>query len=314
MKNPVSILLLAAAVAVPVLSFITGELRGQAGGGSATPAASAAGSPATGLSVAGGGRGGRGRGGPVPTGPTPRAADGHPDLTGYWRDDGNAKPHGNLGKDYPGFKLPFTPAGEAAHTYNVNHTIDPESLCLPGGLPREDIGDGGFQMVQSGPDVVFLYMYGTFRDVPVGGKHTEDPDPTFFGEEVASWDGDTLVIDSIAFKDQKTWADENADPHSDQLHTVERWTRSDLGHLHLDLIVDDPKFYKEPVHYQRSWVASVGQHSREQACSENNIDVNGGHLGFGPGPIRADGTRGYDNPAPLPPPPSKTNPAKTTLQ
>jgi len=258
--------------------------------------------------------GGRGRRGPVPTGPTPKTADGHPDFTGYWRDDGNANPHGNIGKDLPGFKLPFTKAGEAAHSYNVEHTVDPESLCLPGGIPREDAGDGSFQLVQNGPDTVFLYQYGTFRVVPTDGrKHSEDPDPTYFGEEIGSWDGDTFVIDSIAFKDTKTWADENADPHSDALHTIERWTRPDAGHLHLELTIDDPKFYTQPIHFQRTWVASPGQHTREQACSENNIDVSAGHLGFGPGPIRADGTRGYDNPAPLPPPVSKTNPAKTIL-
>src|ERR1700761_6811084 len=59
----------------------------------------------------------------VPTGPTPRTTDGHPDLTGYWIDDGNTKPGGNLGKDLPGYKLPLTPAGEAALKYNFEHTI-----------------------------------------------------------------------------------------------------------------------------------------------------------------------------------------------
>ena len=262
----------------------------------------------------GGGRLGRGASAPIPTGPAPHLADGHIDFSGYWRDDGNAKPHGNIGKDLPGFKLPFTAAGEAAHKYNVEHTVDPESLCLPGGLPREDAGDGGFQLLQAGPDLAFLYQYGTFRVVPLDGrKHSEDPDPTYFGEEIGSWDGDTLVIDSIGFKDTRTWADENADPHSDALHTIERWTRPDAGHLHLELTIEDPKFYKEPIHFQRTWVAAIGQHSREQACSENNIDVTGGHLGFGPGPIRADGTRGYDNPAPLPPPPSKEHPATNII-
>jgi len=251
---------------------------------------------------------------PPPTGPTPRTADGHPDFTAYWVDDGHAQPHGNLGKDYPGFKLPFTPAGEAAHQYNVEHTVDPESLCLPGGLPREDIGDGSFQLLQAGGSAVFLYGYGTHRLVPIDGrKHTDDPDPTYFGEGVGSWDGDTLVIDSIAFKDTKTWSDENADPHSDELHTLERWTRSDAGHLHLELTVYDPKFYKEPLHYQRSWIANPKGQTREEACTENNIDVTGGHLGFGPGPIRADGTRGYDHPAPFLPPPSKEHPAVTTI-
>jgi hypothetical protein len=266
----------------------------------------------------GGGRGGKGGGKQsavaVPSGPTPRTPDGHPDLTGYWRDDGNAKPHGNIGKHLPAFRLPFTPAGEAAHSYNVEHTVDPESRCLPGGIPREDAGDGGFQLLQVSGNSVFLYQYGTFRLVPTDGrKHTEDPDPTYFGEEIGSWEGDTFVIDSVGFKDTNTWADENADPHSDALHTVERWTRADAGHLHLDLTIEDPKFYKQPIHFQRGWVIAAGQLTRENACTENNPDVLEGHLGPGPGPIRADGTRGYDNPAPLLPPPSASNPAKTTL-
>jgi hypothetical protein len=255
----------------------------------------------------------RGSVSPPPSGATPKNADGHPDLSGFWRDDGNAHPHGNLGKDLPGYKLPFTPAGEAAHSYNVEHTIDPESRCLPGGLPREDIGDGGFELLHSGNTAVFLYQYGTFRVAPIGGKHTDDPDPTYFGEEIGNWDGNTLVIDSIAFKGENTWSDENADPHSDALHTIERWTRPDLGHLNLDLLVEDPKFYKEPIHYHRGWVLAPGRHTREEACTENNLDVTAGHLGFGPGPIRADGTRGYDHPAPLPPLPSKDNPARTIL-
>ncbi len=259
--------------------------------------------------------GGRGRRGSAPTvsGPAPKSPDGHPDLSGYWRDDGKANPHGNIGKDLPGYKLPFTAAGEAAHKYNVEHTVDPESRCLPGGIPREDAGDGAFQLLQISGASVFLYQYGTFRLVPSDGrKHTDDPDPLYFGEEIGSWDGDTFVIDSTAFK-QDSWADENADPHSDKLHTVERWTRADAGHLHLDLLIDDPKYYSQPIHFQRGWVLAPGQLTREQACTENNIDVFSGHLGPGPGAIRADGTRGYDNPAPLPPPPSASSPAKTIL-
>lgn len=249
-----------------------------------------------------------------PAGPTPKAVDGHPDLSGYWRDDGNAHPHGNIGKDLPGFKLPFTAAGDAAHKNNVEHTVDPESRCLPGGIPREDAGDGGFQLLQVPGDTVFLYQYGTFRLIPTDGrKHANDPDPTYFGDATGTWEGNTFVIDSIAFKDINTWADENADPHSDALHTVERWTRSDLGHLHLELLIEDPQFYTAPIHFQRSWVLAPGRQTRESACTENNIDVFSGHLGPGPGPIRADGTRGYENPAPLPPPPSASNPARTIL-
>ena len=80
-----------------------------------------------------------------------------------------------------------SPRGEAAHKYNGEHTVDPESRCLPGGLPREDAGDGGFQLLQVSNNTVFLYQYGTFRLVPTDGrKHTEDPDPAYFGEEIGS--------------------------------------------------------------------------------------------------------------------------------
>ncbi len=171
----------------------------------------------------------------LPKGPMPRTADGRPDLSGYWVPSSKDKPVGNLGKDFPGFKLPFTPAGRAALKYNVEHTIDPESLCIVGGIPRHDASALPFQLLQGADHIAFLYWYTTYRLVPTDGrKHSDDPDPTFFGEEVGNWEGDTLVIDSIAFKDKRTWADENANPHSDRLHTVERWTRPDAGHLHLE--------------------------------------------------------------------------------
>jgi len=62
----------------------------------------------------------------------PRTADGHPDLSGYWKGTRDTKPVGNIAKDLPGLKLPLTPAGEAALKHNLTATIDPESLCIIG--------------------------------------------------------------------------------------------------------------------------------------------------------------------------------------
>ena len=248
----------------------------------------------------------------LPKGPAPRLAE-HPDLSGYWLPSRKDKPVGNLGKDLPGYKLPFTAAGEAAHRYNVEHTVDPEALCIVGGLPRHNASGLPFQLLQGADHAVFLYWYTTYRLVPFDGrKHSEDPDPSFFGEEIGSWDGDTFVIDSIGFKEQRTWADENADPHSDQQRVVERWTRPDIGHLHVEMDVTDPKFYTAPIHYQRTWVlGKQGDDVREYSCSEDNVDAP--HLGPGPGPIGPDGQRGYEKLAPLPPPPSKDHPAVTSI-
>lgn len=235
---------------------------------------------------------------------TPRTADGHPDLSGYWKGTRETKPVGNIAKDLPGHTLPFTPAGEAAWKHNVTATIDPESLCIIGGIPRHNASGLPFEVLQGAHKVAFLYLYTYFRLIPVdpNRKHSEDPEPSFFGEELGRWDGDALVIDSVGFKDTQVWADENGSPHSDALHVVERWTRPDYDHIHVDTLIEDPKFYTKSFTYGRTWVlGKPDEETHEYACSENNVDRD--HLGFGPGPILPDGTRGYDHPKPLPPPP-----------
>jgi hypothetical protein len=239
-----------------------------------------------------------------PSKPAPRAADGHPDLSGFWKGSLKTKPVGNIGKDLPGFKLPLTPAGEAALQRNLTETVDPESLCIIGGIPRHSASALPFEIVQNKNRVVFLYMYTYFRSIPVDGRqHQADPDPTFFGDKVGRWEGDTFVIDSVGFKATPIWIDENANPQSDAMHAVERWTRPDADHIHLSLSVDDPKFYTKTFTYERTWLLGKPREGlREYVCSENNVDRD--HLGPGPGPIKPDGTRGYLVPElPKDPPP-----------
>jgi hypothetical protein len=238
--------------------------------------------------------------------PTPRTASGRPDLSGYWKGTRDTRPVGNIGKDLPGWKLPLTPAGEAALQFNLTKTIDPEALCIIGGIPRHNASGLPFEILQGANKIAFMYWYSYFRLIPIdpNRKHSDDPDPSFFGEELGRWEGDTLVIDSIGFKDEKVWIDENANPHSDALHVVERWTRPDADHIRVETLIEDPKFYTRPFTYSRTWVlGQPDEELQEYSCSENN--VNRDHLGFGPGPIRPDGTRGYIDPAPLPPPISK---------
>jgi len=235
--------------------------------------------------------------------PAPRTADGHPDLSGYWKGTRDTKPVGNIAKDLPGLKLPLTPNGDEAWKHNTTATIDPESLCIPGGIPRHNASGLPFEVLQGSKKLAFLYWYTYFRLIPIDAerKHSDDPDPSFFGEELGHWDRDALVIDSVGFKDTQVWADENGSPHSDALHVVERWTRPDYDHIHVETLIEDPKFYTRPFTYARTWVAGKpDEELHEYACSENNVDRT--HLGFGPGPIRPDGTRGYIDPAPLPPP------------
>ena len=87
-------------------------------------------------------------------------------------------------------------------------------------------------------------------------KHTEDPDPSFFGEELGRWEGNTLVIDSIGFKDTQVWADENGSPHSDALHVVERWTRPDADQRFVELCVEILNGFR-PVAHLRAFAAPL---------------------------------------------------------
>jgi len=212
----------------------------------------------------------------------PKTADGHSDLNGYWKAMKNTVPTGNIGKDLPGLKLPFTPAGEAAWKHNVTATVDPEAICILGGIPRHNASGLPFMVLQTPQYVAFLYFYSYYRLIPTDGrKHEEDPDPSFFGDEVGHWDGDALVIDSVGFKDTQVWADENGSPHSDALHVVERWTRPDAKHIHVDTVIEDPKFYTKAFTYQRTWEAG------EPAQRLGGIFVRGKHRGPGTPGIRA---------------------------
>jgi len=111
--------------------------------------------------------------------PAPRTADGHPDLSGYWKGTRDTKPVGNIAKDLPGLKLPLTPAGEAALKHNLTATIDPESLCIIGGIPRHNASGLPFEVVQGARKIAFLYWYSYYRLIPIDArrKHSEDPDP-----------------------------------------------------------------------------------------------------------------------------------------
>ena len=102
-----------------------------------------------------------------------------------------------------------------------------------------------------------------------GREHPKDLVPTWMGDSIGKWEGDTLVVDTTGFNEQ-TWIDNTGRPHSDALHVVERLRRVSPGVLQLDITIDDLKAYVKPWMTQRLFDLKPGWEISESICEENN--------------------------------------------
>jgi hypothetical protein len=207
--------------------------------------------------------------------PTPRTADGHPDLSGMW-----IEKYGALGTDpavgkpaqnraprpaaYPSDELPYQPwaALKAKQLHDAENT-DPLLHCEPYGVPRIWGGPHPARLVGLPGELIVLYERDTaFRIIPTDGRpHDPNADPSWMGNSVAKWDGDTLVVDTTDLTD-KSWlgSGKNAGEgsgtfHSDALHVTEKIRRPDFDHLTVEITDDDPKVFAHPWVY--TWNMSL---------------------------------------------------------
>jgi len=210
--------------------------------------------------------------------PTPRLADGHPDLNGSWgAPELPASAHqdaqGNFYIDAPAEKGGSAPKLDATLDEQLQHVVDPnpppykpellakvkglasdkvqndpEFHCKPAGVPR---AGAPRQIVQTPTLTMLLYDEeegppGGYRLVPTDGRqHRTDVDPSYFGDSVGHWEGDTLVVDVTHFNDD-TWLagipgsqGGSGYFHTDALHVVERYTRKG-DTLRYEATVEDP--------------------------------------------------------------------------
>jgi hypothetical protein len=209
-----------------------------------------------------------------PTGPAPRLANGHPDFSGVWDHpyvpDMAATNAANPALQAGPGDIPYSDAGRAnLKAYDPEHNGDYTGMCMPFGLMRSVNAPYPFQIMQNDKYVALLFEQSTwFHVVPFRSEHSRDPNPSWFGESIASWDGDTLVIDTIGFNGY-TRLDTRGNPHSDHLHMVQRFTRSDAGHIAYRVTIDDPVYYTKPWTNQRTFTLTNGD-LLEYSCEENN--------------------------------------------
>ena len=122
---------------------------------------------------------------------------------------------------------------------------EPCIYCLPMSVPRVNPYPWKFSMSYTSKGLTHLRAARdrrcrrTPRRVYGWPKHPADPFPTWWGHSIGSWSGDTLVIDTVGYND-KFWFDARGTPHTEQLHTIERWTRVNNGTLVNEFTLDDP--------------------------------------------------------------------------
>ncbi len=219
--------------------------------------------------------------------PAPRAADGKSDLSGIWQvatllpcDDVRrmctdlpiSQQFANIGAGLSG-GLPYQDWARQ-RIASKGPADDPYTRCHTPGGPRMLLLPTMKKFVQTPGLLLMLNEYNTsYRQVFLDGRPLpDDPNPTWNGYSTARWDGDTLVIRSLGFRDDQ-WLDAAGSPLTNAATVTERFRRRDYGHMQAQIDVDDPRSYTQP------WTATVelvlvpDTDLLDSACWENEKDV-----------------------------------------
>jgi hypothetical protein len=154
----------------------------------------------------------------------------------------------------PTTPVPLAPAAAEKYRYTRDpiggkrNELDPYvNNCAPPGFPRFWLIGRPFEILQDSRRVLILYESDHWvRQIWTDGRgHPRDLKPTWGGHSIGTWEGDTLVVDTIGLTDKAPLDTENH-PHSSALHVVERFDRPDREHLLVELTFEDPKAFTKP--------------------------------------------------------------------
>lgn len=221
--------------------------------------------------------------------PIPRAANGKPDLTGTWQaggvsitgEDGAPPLHPLPPIDNHPIRrepLVYKPEWEAKRKPLDAALDDPTLFCLLPGVPRIATMPMPMEIVQTPKEVVILHeAFRAFRRIPIDAnlKHPDDLTPTWMGDSVGRWEGDTFVVDTIGFND-KTWIAGGGSIHSENMHVVERFTLNDDDSMSYEVMVEDKDALQKPYYTGSIYRRPIDVRVEEYECIENNPDP--GHM------------------------------------
>jgi hypothetical protein len=222
--------------------------------------------------------------------PAPRTAAGKPDLSGIWSaaellpecgeadcipQAGLPADQTNIGRSLPG-GLPYQPwaAALVAERTANGAKDDPHAYCLPPNFPRAFSFPQYIKIVPTPTFTVMLHEFNaSWRQIFTDGRPLPvDPNPAWNGYSTGHWEGDTLVVESIGFRDD-LWLDLGGSPLTAAARVTERIKRINFGTLEVELTVNDPKAYTRP------WTVTLKQRIVldteliEEICLENEQDT-----------------------------------------
>ena len=178
------------------------------------------------------------------------------DLSGMYEFFVRAIPGQGLYGSPSATPAPMTPWAQARYDaakpgYGPKATVesnDPILHCNPSGIPRILVWPQPFEIVQT-PDRVFMFFEHerVWRQIWTDGRsHPKDLEPTWMGDSIGKWEGDTFVVDTIGLND-KSWLDSYGHPHSEELHVVERYRLVDDGAGLTEVVDYGCQFVAQPV-------------------------------------------------------------------
>ena len=202
--------------------------------------------------------------------PAPRT-NGKPDFSGVWGLDAGPSLFWIAGNPKPGYAKPWVEKLLQERDENLGFD-DPGVHCLPEGPRFNHFVAFPKKIVQTPTLIIVLGEDLSYRQIFLDGRTLpKDPSPSFMGYSVGRWEGDTLVVDTIGFKD-RTWLDWAGHPHSEKLHLTERWRRLDFGRIDIQETFTDPDVYSQPFNAKVTGTLIPDTDLLEYVCAENERD------------------------------------------
>jgi hypothetical protein len=208
---------------------------------------------------------------PGPQGDTYASIMKLPDWSGTWaKPDHPPMPRGH--KD-PAFDPPYR-ASYADEVQKAKTAKGNAEMCLPGGMPGIMSVPLGYEFLMTPGRVTILVEEGpTIRRVFTDGRgHPDDPEPTFSGDSIGHWEGDTLVVDTVGIKPKAQFL--MGVKTTGKTHVIERIHLVDHDHMVVDTVVEDPIALTGPWHYQLAYVRSKTAFLESYYCDDDR-DSNG---------------------------------------